>query len=155
MFARMVGIIGIILALWMSVGRWLFGIGGELTWWYLPTIGLVFALLSLWTARRITITRGRGRALGRAPIVALALSWVCALGFGITVPDLVDGELVSMLSLWAGPDALGMSVGLCNPLGIIAFVCLIAALGFTVAAGREPHVDDDSLDGQMVSHPLA
>ena len=153
-FARIVAIIGVVLALWMSVGRWLFGIGGELTWWYLPTIGLVFAGLSLWTAQRIRITRERGRSLGRAPIVALVLAWVCALAFGITVPDNPNGELVSLLSLWAGPGALEMSIGICNPLGILAFACLIAALGFAAAAGRDPHVDLDELDGQMAAHPL-
>lgn len=154
MFARIVGILGVLLALWMSVGRWLFGIGGDLTWWYLPTIGVAFAGLSLWTARRMRITRERGRSLGRGTIVALALAGVCALAFGITVPDTPNGELVSLLSLWAGPDALDMSIGICNPLGIVAFACLIAALCFAVAAGRDPHVDVDEFDGQMVAHPL-
>lgn len=154
MFARLVAIVGVVLALWMSVGRWAFGIGGELTWWYLPTIGLVYAWLSLWTARRVRITLGRGRRLGRAPIVAVTLSWACAISFGITVPDAPNGELTSLLSLWAGPDTLGMSIGICNPLGIIAFACLVAALGFATAAGREPHVDYDELDGQMAVHPL-
>jgi hypothetical protein len=153
-FARFVAVFGVVLALWMSSGRWLFGIGGELTWWYVPTIGILFGGLSLWTARRIRITLARGRTIGRATVIALILAWLCALGFGATVPDNPGGELVSIVSLFAGPESLGMSIGICNPLGIIAFACLIAALGFAAAAGREPHVDDDELDGQMVAHPL-
>lgn len=154
MFARLVAVVGILLAFWMSAGRWLFGIGGELTWWYVPTIGVVFAWLSLWLARRIRITQQRGRPLGRSPIVAVALAWACAIAFGITVPDTVNGELVTLLSHWVGPEALGMAIGICNLLGVVTFACLIAALGFAAAAGREPHVDLDELDGQMVPHPL-
>lgn len=143
----------------MSAGRWAFGIGGELTWWYVPTIGLIYAWLSLWTARRIRIVGERGRSLGRAPIVMLALAWACAIAFGFMVPDLVNGELVTIVSLWFGPElhdvTVGIAAGICNPLGIIAFACQVAALAFAAAAAREPHVDDDSYDGSMPAHPLA
>lgn len=153
------GVIGIVLALWMGLGRWLFGIGGPLTWWYLPLIGAPFALLQLWTIRRIRIARDRGRRVGRAPYVALALSWLCAFSFGLTVPDLVDGELVSILSHLAGADWIGMSVALCNPFGIIAFATTIAALGFALAAGRARRPSEDELldaaEAGMAPHPLS
>src|SRR5690606_1164493 len=123
--------------LWMGAGRWVFGLGGELTWWYLPLIGVPFIVLQLLTIRRIRIAEDRGRRAGRAPYAALALSWVCALGFGLTVPDLVGGELVSVLSHAAGAEWLGMSIALCNPLGIIALATAGAALGFAIAAGRD------------------
>ncbi|XPP27546.1 MAG: hypothetical protein ACNYNX_05010 [Leucobacter sp.] len=149
-------IIGCALALWMGVGRWLFGIGGELTIWYLPLIAIPYALLQLWTVRRFRIAADRGRRVGRAPFVALILSWVCALGFGFTVPDLVGGELVSILSHLAGPEWLEMSIALCNPFGIVAFTTAIIALAFAAAAGREPRAEEDDADveGGMVSHPL-
>lgn len=159
--------IGVILAAWMSLGRWLFGIGGDLTWWYLPTIGLGYVVLSWWIARRMTITRRRGRRTGRAVWVALILSWACAIGFGFTVPDRVSGELVSILSHLAGSAfSAEMSFALCNPLGIIAFTLAFFALGFAIANGRDPRPDEDEiLDAQeaageaggtgMVPHPLA
>lgn len=138
----------------MGAGRWLFGVGGELTWWYVPLISLPFAALQLWTAHRLQIAADRGRRIGRAPVVALALSWACAVAFGFTVPDLVGGELVSILSHLAGPESLGMSIALCNPFGILAFATTIAALAFAIAAGREPRPEEDELEGAMVSHPL-
>lgn len=147
-------IIGCALGLWMGAGRWLFGVGGGLTWWYLPLMGLPFAVLQLWTVRRLRIARDRGRRVGRAPFVALVLSWVCAFGFGLTVPDLVGGELVSILSRLAGPEWLEMSIALCNPLGIVAFATAIAALAFAFAAGREPRAEEDEPEGGMVPHPL-
>ena len=153
------GVVGVVLGAWMGAGRWAFGVGGELTWWSLPLIGAPFAILQLWTVRRLRIAKDRGRPVGRAPFVALALSWACALAFGLTVPDLVGGELVSLLSHLAGADWLGMSIALCNPFGIIAFATAIAALGFAAAAGRGPRPEEDELietdERGMIPHPLA
>ena len=150
--------IGIVLAAWMSVGRWLFGLGGWLTWWYAPGIGLTYALLMMWIARRIRITAERGMHTGRATIVSLILSWISAVGFGITVPDIVDGELVSLLSAWVGPGISGeMSIALCNPFGIVAFAIAFFALGFSMADARDPRPEEDENDhgAPMPLHPLA
>lgn len=127
----------------MGAGRWVFGIGGELTWWYVPLIAVPFAALQVWAARRLQIAADRGRRIGRAPFVALMLSWACAVAFGFTVPDLVGGELVSIVSHLAGPESLGMSIALCNPFGILAFATAIAAVAFAAAAGREPRPEED------------
>lgn len=152
-----------LVALWMGVGRWACGIGGELTWWYAPLIMLPFAWLQLWVVRRLRIAEDRGRAVGRAAFVALALSWLSAVAFGATVPDLVNGELVSILSLLAGAAWIDMSIALCNPFGIIAFATAIAALGFAAAAGREPRLSEDVIldaaerageEPGMIEHPL-
>lgn len=129
----------------MGAGRWVFGIGGELTWWYVPLIAVPFAALQVWAARRLQIAAHRGRRIGRAPFVALMLSWACAVAFGFTVPDLVGGELVSIVSHLAGPESLGMSIALCNPFGILAFATAIAAVAFAAAAGREPRPEEDEL----------
>lgn len=163
MNSRIVAIVGAVLALWMAAGRWAFGIGGELTWWYLPTIGLVFAALQLWLARRLRITRGRGRRTSRSTIVTLVLAWACAIGFGFTVPDAHGGELVSILSLAAGAGfPAEMSFALCNPLGIVAFALAIASLVFAHADARDPRPEEDEDEeydkpgeGGMAPHPLA
>lgn len=157
MNSRVVGIVGVVLALWMALGRWPFGIGGTLSWWYVPTIGLAFVALQLWLARRISITRQRGKRTGRSTVVTLILSWACALGFGLTVPDLANGELQSILSLASGSAfSAEMSIALCNPLGIIAFALTVAALLFAYADARDPKPEEDEYtDGAMVPHPLA
>ncbi len=147
----------------MSLGRWFFGIGGDLTWWYVPAIGLTYAVLSWWIGHRMTITRRRGRHTGRAVWVALVLSWVCAIGFGFTVPDRASGDLVSIVSLAAGSAfSTEMSIALCNPFGIVSFTLAFIALGFAIANGRDPRPEEDELfdaergEGSgMVPHPLA
>ncbi|MFC6236020.1 hypothetical protein ACFPZL_13100 [Leucobacter soli] len=160
------GFIGLLCAAWMGFGRWAFGLGGELTWWYAPLIALPFAVLQLWTLQRVNVAVRRGREPGRAPYGALVLSWVCALGFGLTVPDLVDGELVSIAGRFGGEIWNEMAIALCNPFGIIAFATAIAALAFAYAAGRERWLSEDELldaaeaagavDGTgMVRHPLS
>ncbi|MBK0418851.1 hypothetical protein JD276_07365 [Leucobacter sp. CSA1] len=147
------------MAVWMSLGRWAVGLGGPLTWWYLPTIGLGFAALQLWAARRIRVTRERGRRTSRSTIVSLVLAWVSAIGFGLTVPDSVNGELVSILSAPSGSTwSTEMSIALCNPLGIVAFALAVAAVAFAAADGREPRPEEDEADGAgagMVPHPLS
>ena len=163
MLSRVVAIVGVVLALWMSVGRWPFGIGGTLTWWYLPTIGLLFAWLQIWESRRLRVTAERGRRTGRSTVVALILAWCCAIGFGLTVPDRVGDELVSILSLAAGSSfSSEMSLALCNPLGILAFALAIASLAFAYADARDPKPEEDELvdteadhPAGMVRHPLA
>lgn len=153
-------IIGIVLAAWMTVGRWFFGLGGSLTWWYVPTIGLIYVLLHVWIAHRMTVTARRGCRTGRATVVSLILSWLCAIGFGLTVPDLVDGTLASILSSASGSAfSTDMSIALCNPLGIVAFTVAGIAIAFAYADARDPKPEEDEyLDGeapQMVPHPLA
>ena len=158
MNSRVVAIVGILLALWMAAGRWAFGVGGPLTWWYLPTIGLAFGGLQLWLARRLRATRARGRRTSRSTVVSLALAWASALGFGLTVPDRVGGHHVSILS--PAPSAglsTEMSIALCNPFGIVAFALAIIALAFAYADTREPRPEEDEdLDAApMAPHPLA
>lgn len=171
MNGRVVGVIGVVLALWMALGRWAFGIGGSLTLWYLPTIALTYSALQLWLGHRLRVTRDRGRRIGRATVVSLVLSWACALGFGLTVPDLASGGLASIMGLWTG-SALSteMSIALCNPLGIIAFATAIAALAFSYADARDPRPEEDEYGDEpgtghsradetggtgMAPHPLA
>ncbi len=155
MNSRLVATMGIMLALWMALGRWPFGIGGSLTWWYVPSIGIAFAGLHFWIARRMNITRDRSRRTSRSTIVSLAIAWVCAVGFGFTVPDLVGTELVSIMSLSSGSSfSSEMSIALCNPLGIITFALTIIALAFAYADARDPRPEDDEYTGEMVPHPL-
>ncbi len=154
-----VSVIGIILAAWMSAGRWLFGIGGDFTFWFVPAIGLTYAVLQWWIGHRMDITTRRGKRLKRSAWVTLVLSWVCAIGFGFMVPDRVNGELMSIVSNAAGSQfSAEMSIALCNPLGIIAFALAFFALGISIASGKDPRPEEDEDDfageAGMVRHPL-
>ena len=65
-----------------------------------------------------------------------------------------------VFSLLAGESQLSMSIALCNPFGIIAFAGIIAALIFSVVAGRDPRPSEDELldaaeELAMVEHPLS
>lgn len=149
-------IVGVLVALWMGVGRWAFGVGGPLTWWYAPLIGLPYLLLALWLGRRLRVTQVRGHRTSRSTRVSLVLSWVSGVGFGLTVPDRVGDDLVSILSHGAGSAfSAEMSIALCNPFGILAFTLLIVALAFSFADTRDPKPEEDEgVDGTMPPHPL-
>lgn len=153
MNSRLVIVVGVVLALWMAAGRWLFGIGGPLTWWYLPSIGLVYVVMSIWLGRRLRVTRSRGRRTGVGTKAMTYASWASAVAFGITVPDSVGGDLVSMMSLWVGTEvAAEMSIAICNPLGIMAFTFIGAAMFFVYADVRNPKpepTDEELLAGAV------
>ena len=151
--------IGLLLAAWMSLSHWAFGIGGPLTWWYLPCIGLTFAALQLWLAQRMRVTVANGKRTSRSTVVAIILSWACAVGFGLTVPNEVAGELVSIVSPASGGGlSIGMSIALCNPLGIIAFAIGGIAVAFAINDSRDKREEEEEYypgEGEMPKHPLA
>ena len=156
--SRIVGVIGVLMALWMSMGHWLFGLGGPLAWWYVPSIGVTYAGLMVWLAWFMARTKRRDRRTSRSTVVSLILSWACAIGFGLTVPNDVGGELHSIVSSAAGSAfSVEMSVALCNPFGIIAFALAIIAVAFSHVDGRHPKPEEDEDQGgnaQMVPHPF-
>lgn len=155
---HLITLIGIVLALWMTLGRWLFGIGGTLSIWYVPTIGIAYVWLQWWTARRMTLTHRKGRRTRPRVFVTLILSWANAIAFGLTVPDLSEQGLLSLAGLWGGPVWNEMSIALCNPFGILAFALTIAAIAFAAVDGRDPRPSEDEIDDArraMMEHPLA
>lgn len=156
MFSRIVFVVGVLLAAWMSLSGWVFGLGGDLSLWYVPTIGLTVAATHWFIAGRLRVTRERSHRTGRATIVALVLAWLCAIGFGFTVPNHHNGELVSIMSHFAGPDTLGLSIGICNPLGIVAITLMGIALTFAALDARGPRADtDDDLSPEQRAAMMA
>lgn len=149
-------------ALWMSLAPGLFGILGDLRWWYFALLSVPMLALQSLVLWRVRVAQRRVlRPVGRAVYVALALSWLCALGFGLTVPERVGGELISVAGHLGGHLWNEMAIALCNPLGIIAFATAVAALIFALAAGREARLSEDELldaaeaEQGMVPHPLS
>lgn len=145
--------VGLLASLWLSGGQILFGLWGQLSWWYLGFLGFPYLVLQIWAIRKIASVERRNRRVGRAPFVALILSWLCALGFGLTVPNIVNEQWVSILGKYWGELWNEMAIALCNPFGIIAFATVIAAIAFAAAAGRDPRPEEE-YTGQMVPHPF-
>lgn len=141
--SRIIVPMSIVLALWMGAGRWLFGIGGSLTWWYLPSIGLAYVATHVWVANRIAATRKRGLPTSRAVRVGLIVSWCNAVAFGFTVPDRHGDGLETIISHLLGDGWREMAIALCNPFGIISFVFIGVAIGFAMYDSRGPHPRDD------------
>lgn len=155
----------------MGLSHWVFGIGAELSWWYFGLIAIPYLVLQLWAVWRLKIAVDRGRRIGRAPYVAQALSWACAIGFGFTSPNMTAGaeagltgeQMTSVLSHLAGNDWIGMSIALCNPFGIIAMSTAIFALVFAYTTGRPPRTEEDeqrdleafATESGMVPHPYS
>ena len=148
--------LGTLLGAWMAGSTLLLGLGSDLNWWYLP-IGVAYVIVSLIAAGYVRKTARNGFPLHRLTSVFAAMSWICALAFGITVPGRNGDRLDSLLSLWLGGDVWReISIALCNPFAILAFACAITAAAFAAVSSREPRPEEDEgMDEvRMVEHPL-
>jgi hypothetical protein len=136
---------GVVLAAFVVGGRYLFGVGGELTPVFACTIGLTLVALHFFAGRAITRTARRGLRSRPATIATLAVAWGCGILLGFTIPDITATGLQTILSSLAGSGSLDLVVGLSNPLGIIMVATSIAAL--VLANGdanpRPPRPDED------------
>ena len=144
---------GIAVAAWISFGRHLFGIGGDLTIIYAATLGVIFAALLVFTGLAVRRTARRGfetRAITYAFFIA---SGVSGLLLGLTLPDSTPRGLQTIVS---GPTepALGIAIGIANPLGVIGIATAIIALVLSIRDSRgqitlvESWGDED--DGDLV-----
>lgn len=126
---------GIGVAGWISFGRHLFGIGGDLTIVYAATLGLIFAVLLVLTGLAVRRTARRGfetRVLTQALLIA---SGICGFLLGLTIPDSTPQGLQTIIS---GPyePALGIAIGIANPLGVIGIATAIIALTLAIKDSR-------------------
>ncbi|AUI50465.1 hypothetical protein AC20117_06135 [Arthrobacter crystallopoietes] len=116
----------ILVPVWVVAGRVLFGISGPMVSILAFTLGPVLLLLLLFAGVKTVANAVRVRPFG-APLKTSALlvtTYLVAFGFGFTVPDFGENG-GSILTALAGESALGMSIALCNPLGIISIALSI------------------------------
>lgn len=118
---------GLALAAWVSFGRHLFGVGGELTPWFAVGLGIPIAALYAFTGRAIMRTARLGRPTRPSTVVMLVISVVCGILLGLMIPDVTPLGLQTILS-GATEPGLSIAVGLANPLGIICLAAAIASL---------------------------
>ncbi|MBH0083649.1 hypothetical protein [Salinibacterium sp. SWN167] len=126
---------GVAVAGWVSFGRHLFGIGGDLTIIYATTLGVLFGVLLVLIGLAMRRTELRGfetRALTHTMLIA---SGVCAFLLGLTIPDSTPIGLQTIIS---GPNepALGIAIGIANPLGVVGLATAIIALVLAVKDSR-------------------
>lgn len=134
-------LIGVAVALWIVFGRFLFGVGGELTLPYLP-IGAVIIVLYAYLGRAFARTRRRGFAVRSSTRGALITAVACGLLFGLTIPDITPQGLQTIIS---GPHepALGIAIGVTNPSWVIMFAFTIIALVLAHQDSHGPRSEDD------------
>lgn len=126
---------GIAVAWWVSFGRDLFGIGGGLTLLYAATLGVAFGALFVITGLAVRRTALRGFQTRGMTHTMLIASGGCAFLLGLTLPDITPVGLQTIIS---GPSepALGIAIGIANPLGIIGIATAIIALVLAIRDSR-------------------
>ncbi|WP_198295536.1 hypothetical protein [Diaminobutyricimonas sp. LJ205] len=132
---------GVALALWIVFGRFLFGVGGELTPIYL-LIGIVIVFLYAFIGQAMARAATRGYLTRRATLVTLIAAWGCGILLGLTIPDVTPDGLQTVISGTAEPWR-GIAIGLANPAGIITVALSIAALVLANQDARGPRPSDD------------
>lgn len=136
-------LVGVVLALWIVFGRFLFGVGGELVVPYL-LIGVLVVALHIPLGRAVTRMTNRGFTLRPSTRGSLIAAWGCGILLGLTIPDITPDGLQTIISGTQQPT-LDVAIGVANPAGIImiAFTCIALVLASQDAHGPRPTEDDD------------
>lgn len=132
---------GVVLALWVSLGRFLFGVGGLLAPVFLLTLGFTIGVVYVFIALAVVRARRRGYRTGGIAWALLIVSWVLGALLGFMIPDITPTGWQTIVSGGAEPG-LGLAIGLSNPLGIICLGTAIAALVFANRDARGPRPSD-------------
>jgi hypothetical protein len=126
---------GMVIALWVALGRALFGVAGELTQLYTFTLGLLIFLLHAFIAEALLRAAQHGYRARTTTLAMLFVSWACGILLGLTIPDVTPQGLQTILT-GASEPGLSIAIGVANPLGIIMLVTGIVALGLARGDAR-------------------
>lgn len=126
--------LNLLLAVWVWIGRIVFGVGGWFILLLLP-VAAVLAIALLVTTILAYTQPGRPRSLTRVQAVGQLLTWTGMLGFGLFVPDFGDAEdsYLSLLTQVLGYSDSVMSISwavtaIFAALTIVGYVVLLGAL---------------------------
>ncbi|KGJ74884.1 hypothetical protein GY21_10165 [Cryobacterium roopkundense] len=148
---RVVVVAGIAVAAWISFGRHLFGLGGDLTIIYAATLGLIFAALLVSTGLAVRRTARLGFETRVMTYAFLIASGLIGILLGLTLPDSTPRGLQTIIS-GATQPGLDIAIGIANPLGVIGIATAIIALVFSIRDSRgritlvESWSDEDDVD---------
>jgi hypothetical protein len=131
----LVVVAGVAVAAWISFGRHVFGIGGDLTIIYAATLGVIFAALLGFTGLAVRRTARRGFDTRATTYAFLIAAGVSGLLLGLTLPDSTPRGLQTIIS---GPTQPGLdiAIGIANPLGVIGIATAIIALVLSIRDAR-------------------
>ncbi|TAM70425.1 MAG: hypothetical protein EPN48_03225 [Microbacteriaceae bacterium] len=134
---------GLLVAAWIGVGRFPFGIAGSLTPLY---VFIALIILGLQAATGRALIRGaRAGYAARGWTIAIVLcSWAFGILCGLTLPDATPSGLQTIVSGSHEPG-LGIAIGVTNPAGMICAILSVAAviLAYRDARGGRPVYDED------------
>ncbi|MCC3265869.1 hypothetical protein MUG94_16045 [Arthrobacter gengyunqii] len=131
----------LLIPLWITAGRVLFGIHGNLVAIFAATIGPLMVILMLLSAVRITVAATRRPRFGapmRTSFLLLGL-WLAGGTFGFLVPDVGggSGRNGSIVTALLGSDAGGFSAALANPVGMLTLGLTVVLLVVSVRDSRQ------------------
>ncbi|GAA3934614.1 hypothetical protein [Microbacterium soli] len=132
---------GVALALWVVLGRFLFGIGGDLTLPYLA-LGVPVAVLFVFIGRAHDRILARGFTTRPATWGALVAAWGSGVLLGLTLPDTTPDGMQTILS-GARQPWLDVAIGIANPAATIMIAFTIIALVLAVQDARGPRPVED------------
>ena len=134
----------VLVPLWITAGRMLFGVEGALVAIFAATAGPLLTILLLLSAVRITAAASRRPRFG-APLrtsFLLLATWAAGGAFGFLVPDTGGdpGRGGSVMSVLLGAEAGGFSAALANPAGMITLglTASLVVVSFRDAQARTP-----------------
>jgi len=136
--------LGVLAALWVVLGRGLFGPLGSLTVIYALILGLPILVLHALIARALARTARAGFVTRRATWLTVATAWLCFTVLGLTIPDRIDGVLHTLVTGSQQPG-LGLAIGIANPMGIIGIGLCVASLILAVSDSRGPRKSEDEI----------
>lgn len=135
---------GVLLAVWVVFGRFLFGAGGDLTPVYL-LLGVLIVTLHAFIGLALVRTAHGGYRTRGATVGTLVAAWVCGILLGLTIPDITPLGLQTAIT-GAHEPWRGIAIGLANPAGIVMIALIIAALVLANQDARGPRPSDDEAD---------
>lgn len=141
-------------ALWISLGRSLWGAGGELQLIFLISFGPALALILLlsfsYSLKELRLQE-KGVRAGLPQVMSLVLlaSWFMAGLFGLWVPDRIEGRNVSAFAALLGPEVMGLSAAFANTTGILTFALAIASLLLALGHYRRARDLRRGIDSQV------
>lgn len=134
---------GLLVAAWIGVGRFPFGVAGSLTPLYV-FIGLIVAGLQVATGRALIRGARAGYQAHGWTIAIVLSSWAFGILCGLTLPDATPAGMQTILT-GAQEPGLGIAIGVTNPAGMICVILSVAAviLAYRDARGGRPIYDQD------------
>ena len=148
-------------AVWITVGRSLFGAAGDLVPIFAisfdPALAVILCMGARWMFRDAhrRVTNGEYARVGASWgfVFSVWTCWALAFLFGMFIPDYRAGVPVSGIGALAGADYVGYGAGFGNTFGILTFAMAITAavIAFNVnrcSARIQQGVTDEVLEEQ-------